>query len=193
MSHASLPLTEGPSIHRLHHCLTAFPRDWLDAVHEQTFVALMHDAMLSRCSALQARDLEPFRRPVAQCRWYRLSLLIAWFLNDDGFACHRFTARQLVHLLTHTAGELAEAGATALYLEDVDRREEFIRVVLHALGLRPAGETDAQAEDRLQAASSQERRRVLQASQAAEARARELRLKLAEQRAREAADKMTRE
>jgi hypothetical protein len=42
-----------------------------------------------------------------------------------------------------------------------DRREELARLCLRALGLRPAGETAAQAEDRLATLNSVERRRVL--------------------------------
>ncbi|CZF87072.1 hypothetical protein [Grimontia marina] len=93
----------------------------------------------------------------------------------------------------NTAKELFEAGANLTYTNDIDRREEFIRVVLSALNLRPLGETKNQAEDRLQAVSSLERRKVLAAAKLAEQRAQDLRVALAKQKAKEAADKMMRE
>lgn len=185
--------TEGPEITILHHRLADFPTEWLDGDLPECFVAVIHDAVFSRCTDLKASDLEPFRQPVNQYDWYRLSLLIACFIADDSFAGHDFPAASLIGLLTQTARELAEAGPGAIYTSDVDRREEFIRVVLNTIGLRPAGESENQAEDRLQASSSVERRRVLQAARKAEERSRELREALAKKKAQEAADKMMRE
>ena len=184
---------QGPDINILHHRLTDYPKEWLDQKVAAGFVAIIHDAIFCRSAELKASDLEPFRRPPKQCDWYRLSLLIAYFIADDSFSELRFPAASLIDLLTGTAEELAAAGPTALYLNDVDRREEFIRVVLNAIGLRPAGESENQAEDRLQAASSQERLKVLQAAKLAEERSRKLREALAEKKAQESADKMMRE
>jgi len=59
--------------------------------------------------------------------------------------------------------------------------------------VRPAGETAAQAQDRLAAVSSGERLRVIEAARLAEERAREIREALARKAAQEAADKWTRE
>ncbi len=92
-----------------------------------------------------------------------------------------------------TAKDLAQAGTNQIYINDLDRREELIRVVLNTLCLYPKGETSALAEDRLLAVSSQERLKVLQASRIAEQGSHELRTALAKQKAKEAADKMTRE
>ena len=55
------------------------------------------------------------------------------------------------------------------------------------------GETVAQATDRLSAISGTERRRLLEASRAAEARARAIREALIKKQAEESADKWTRE
>jgi hypothetical protein len=65
--------------------------------------------------------------------------------------------------------------------------------VLADLALRPRGETLEQAQDRLQALSSTERRRIIAAAKAAEKRAREIREALIAQAAAQAADKYTRE
>jgi hypothetical protein len=77
--------------------------------------------------------------------------------------------------------------------EDAERREELARLTLARLGLRPAGESAAQAQDRFTSISSIERARILKASQQAEQRARALREALAKKAAEESADKWTRE
>src|SRR5437764_887594 len=79
------------------------------------------------------------------------------------------------------------------FIEDPDRREELVRVSLAAIGCRPAGESEAQAEDRLTSLSSGERQRVVEASRAAELRARKIREELRKKAAEESADKWTRE
>ena len=66
-------------------------------------------------------------------------------------------------------------------------------VALARLGFVPAGETPEQAADRLTAISGMERRRLLEASRAAEQRARQIREALARKAAEEAADKWSRE
>jgi len=184
---------EGPDINSLHHRLTEYPKAWLNPALPIFFTALIHDVMFDRCHTLKASDLSVFRRPYQQCEWYRVSLLVAHFLSDDSFTNFKFPSSLLLSLLEHTAKELSQAGPNKVYINDVDRREEFIRVVLNKLNLRPKGETDTQAEDRLQAVSSHERFKVLRAAKAAEQRSHELRVALAKQKAKESADKMTRE
>ena len=66
-------------------------------------------------------------------------------------------------------------------------------VALARLGLRPAGETIAQAQDRLTTLSSAERQRVMRAARAAEERARAIREALVRKAAQESADKYTRD
>ncbi len=66
-------------------------------------------------------------------------------------------------------------------------------MVLARLDYRPAGETIAQATDRLSGISGTERRHLIEASRAAEQRARELREALARKAAEESADKWSRE
>ena len=83
--------------------------------------------------------------------------------------------------------------AARRFVSDPDRREELARVALARLGYRPAGETLAQAQDRLTTLNSAERARVMNASRAAEERARQIREALAKKAAEESADKWTRE
>lgn len=184
---------EGPDINILHHRLTEFPKEWMSSELPDYFVALIHDAIYSRCYSISASDLNIFRRPPKQCDWYRMSLLIAFFLSDESFDEFQFNSSSVLSVLDTTAKELAQAGPNKVYINDVDRREELIRVTLNALSLYPKGETSTLAEDRLQAVSSQERLKVLRAARLAEQRSHELRVALAKQKAKEAADKMTRE
>jgi hypothetical protein len=74
---------------------------------------------------------------------------------------------------------------------DPDRREEFVRLCLKHLGLRPSGETLAQAADRLTTLDSVERDGVIRKTRDAEARARAIREKMAEEAARAAAQRYT--
>ncbi len=183
----------GPAIETLHHRLLEIPDTLLNGLVGELFFALIHDTVYKKFSSFSHSLLEPFRSPVQQVNWYPLAAMIAYFVNDPAFDNCPLTIDNLVAVLQHTARELRVAGACDIYKNDVDRREEFIRVVLQRLALRPEGETKNQAEHRLQAVSSAERLKVLQASRAAEKRARAIREKLEEKRAREAADKMMRE
>jgi hypothetical protein len=96
-------------------------------------------------------------------------------------------------LLTDTARQLARQASAKTYLTDPDRREEVARSVLAHFGYRPAGESAAQAQDRLTSLSLTERERVVQAAREAEQRARVIREALAKKAAEESADKWTRE
>jgi hypothetical protein len=79
------------------------------------------------------------------------------------------------------------------FVTDPERREELVRHCLAKLALRPRGETDEQANDRRTSLDSVERRRIIEATRAAEERAREVREALVRKAAEEAAAKATRE
>ncbi|QGZ42978.1 hypothetical protein GO485_07275 [Pseudoduganella flava] len=119
--------------------------------------------------------------------------LLAWLLADDCFAAAQPEQARLLTLIGPTALELAAATRARQFAADPERREELVRMTLATLGWRPAGETAEQAADRLAAISGIERRRLLEASRAAEQRARAIREALARQAAEEAADKWSRE
>ena len=123
----------------------------------------------------------------------RVTLVLAWLLADQWFVGARTDMNAIVTLLGTTAAEFAEQVAVAKLIADPDRREEIARVALARLGLRPAGETIAQAQDRLMTLSSAERTRVMRAARVAEERARSIREALARKAAQESADKYTRD
>lgn len=121
------------------------------------------------------------------------TLLLCWLFADDWFRERPWSKDRLLWALVHGARELAEHTPHRKFLEDVERREELVRHSLAQVGLRPLGESSAQAEDRLTSLSAAERARVLKAARAAEERARAVREALARKAAQESADKWSRE
>ncbi len=124
---------------------------------------------------------------------FAMTLILCWLLSDDWFRQIKPEPGNVLRLLDGEAAQLAAQVASRKFVTDPDRREELARVALARLGFRPAGETLAQAQDRLTTLNSTERARVLQAARAAEERARQIREALARKAAQESADKWTRE
>jgi hypothetical protein len=122
-----------------------------------------------------------------------LALLGAWVYADDAFRAVRVTPAALLDALDDTARELAPYASASHFHGDAERREELARTLLARLELRPAGENEAQAQDRLANVSAAQRKRVVEAAGGAAARARAIREALARKAAEESADKMWRE
>src|SRR2546422_1011214 len=97
----------------------------------------------------------------------------------------------LMHRLAECPPEFLEEPAARINVAAVG--SELVRFCLRNLGLGPAGESVAQAQDRLTTLDSVELRRVLQDTKKAEERARAIREALAKKAAEEAAAKVTRE
>lgn len=127
--------------------------------------------------------------------WAGLTLVQCWLLAEPALLSPKFRPPvEQVKLLVQTVPrELAAHTNAAQLVGDQDRREELARLTLSAFHLRPAGESEAQASDRLNTMSSVERARVIAASRAAEQRARDVREALARKAAEESADKWSRE
>jgi hypothetical protein len=102
-------------------------------------------------------------------------------------------AVRILTAMSDAAAELAGLVKAAAVVSDPERREELARLALARLSMRPAGESEAFARDRMTAMSTAERTRVLAASRQAEERARSIRAELARKAAQEAADKWGRE
>ena len=191
---------EGPILEALTRRLAETPAEFLaeprignvgqvhtDAVVGDLLRLLGHD--------MPVRDLAPFSASDRRGDRNRLgiTLVLAWLLADDWFVRNRSDVAALLTLLGTAAGELAEQTAATKLVTDPDRREELARIALARLGLRPAGETIAQAQDRLTTLSSAERQRVMRAARVAEERARAIREALVRKAAHESADKYTRD
>lgn len=190
----------GPDLEVLTHRIAETPREFLEeprigsggTVH---VAALVNDLLKMHGSRAAYTVLTRFQSTNAKLDRNRLALtmIAVWLLADDWFVSAKLAQQNLIQVLDETALELAAATPAHKFVTDPDRREELARVTLARLGYRPAGETLAQATDRLSSISGTERRRLLEASRAAEERAREIREALAKKAAEESADKWSRE
>ena len=191
---------EGPYLEALTRRLAATPEDFLGAprigssgqVETAAIVGdLLHMLGVPFTAALAARfsgaDPRKDRNRLA------VTLVLCWLLADEWFLSTRPTAEDVLKLLEQEAKELASQTAAGKFVSDPDRREELARLSLARLGFRPAGESIAQAQDRLTTLSTAERSRVMAAARAAEERARAIREALVKKAAEESADKWTRE
>lgn len=190
----------GPALDHLTRRLLDTPPDFLDEPRigrtgQVAVAAVVNDLLLQHGARAPLQALRRFENGSARSDRNRLAvaLVMAWLLADRVFVDHGIAQPALLALLDETATELAGATPAHQFALDTERREELVRVVLARLSLRPAGETQAQASDRLSALSGVERQRLIEASRAAEQRAREIRAALARKAADEAADKFSRE
>ena len=190
---------EGPLLETLTRRLAETPEEFLaepragsaGQVHTAAVVGdllrmLGHDARVGDLTPFTGNDRRDRNR-------LGLTLVLAWLFADEWFARTPPDMPALLTVLGTTASELAEHVTAPKFVTDPDRREELARVALARVGLRPAGETIAQAQDRLMTLSSAERQRVMRAARAAEERARAIREALARKAAQESADKYTRD
>ena len=114
----------------------------------------------------------------------------AWLLHDEWFIAKPELIEPMQELFCSSRlKNLAEIVQAGQFVQDADRREELVRLCLAELDLRPAGESLAQATDRLNTLDSVERMRVLSATLAAERRAREVREEMAKAKAMESASR----
>lgn len=192
----------GPELEVLTRRLAATPAEFLEPPRVQDrgslhVAALCNDVALRLGARLPPASLPRFLADGPQdANRLAVAAILCWLLADEWFvaaAPARSTMPQLLELLDTTAGELARSARAQQYVADPEGREELARVALARLGFVPAGETPEQAADRLTAISGMERRRLLEASRAAEQRARQIREALARKAAEEAADKWSRE
>ena len=194
-------MLEGPLLETLTRHLAECPADFLaeprfgkaglvhvDAVVSDLLVSL-GGAPLTPTQAATFRQAEAKRYR----NHYALVLITCWLLHAGWFQARKTLADQARQFLSSGLAELAEVVKAPQCVSDPDRREELSRLCLHRLGFYPAGETEAQAYDRLTTLNTAERQRVIAATRAAEKRAQEVREAMAKQAAEEAADKWSRE
>lgn len=191
-------LLPGPPLETLLRRLTDTPPDFLDTPRaggtgHVAVAAVINDLLALGPGRASLAELRRFEGDSADAGRLRVTLLLAWLLADDSLRGQLGDRAALLAVLDGTAAELAALAPAPKYLSDPDRREELVRILLARLALRPQGETADQAADRLSALSATERRRLLEASRAAEARAREIREALVRKAAEASADKWTRE
>ncbi|MFN7950406.1 MAG: hypothetical protein U0610_01685 [bacterium] len=146
--------------------------------------AVVGDLFRERASrALEASELAAFAYQAKARRHLELVLVASWLLHDECF--RGVEAHALLALLGERTALLAELVVARAFVEDPERREELVRVTLQALGIAPAGESPAIAEDRLAALDSVRRDQLLREARARDQEREQRRRELARLRAQE--------
>ncbi|MBM3966291.1 MAG: hypothetical protein FJ308_14690 [Planctomycetes bacterium] len=192
----------GPSLDSLIHRLGECPPEFLELTMEESrgteiLIAILGDTFMEygEHNPWQAED--PFHdqlrhKPTdASVRRHRGLLgVIAWLLFDEWFQQNASMAsRAWPWMRGEEVLELSQLVRPELFTSDMDRREELVRVLLASMDVRPAGETIEQSRDRMATLDSVERSKVVQATKAAERRAREIRKAMAQKAALESASR----
>lgn len=131
-----------------------------------------------------------------QRNWLHIVAISCWLLHDEWFLKNKSPgeySQLLWILLSSKLDELSRVVDARLFVSDADRREELARLCLNVLGLRPQGETQLQAQDRLKTLDSVERQRIVLETRAAQKRAQEIREEMQRKAQEEAAARYTRE
>jgi hypothetical protein len=195
---------EGPVLETLTRRLAECPNDFLSGPRDESgkgdieVAAVVYDLLRELGGApLTQQEASPFKlgskHTRAEENRLRVALVACWLLHDSWFRSRRRFAQDAYRLLAAGLDGLAELVQAAQLVADADRREELARLCLKSLGLRPAGETEAQSEDRLATLDSVEMSRVVREARAAEERARKIREEMARKAAEEAASVYGRE
>jgi hypothetical protein len=167
------------TVSRLTRRLADTPPDFLDPA-AVSVPAVVSDVLLM-FGGTPLTESAPFD---GEPRRLKLILVTSWLLADPDLDA---PPDAVLSLLAGGLDRLAMLVDPAKFVTDPDRREELARLTLRALGLTPAGETTAQAEDRLSTVDSVRRYEVLVAAKEAEERAQAVRKAMEEQAAKEAA------
>lgn len=188
---------EGPPLEALTRRLAECPSEFLEEpltaagstgkVDAAAIVAdLLRELGSLNLPATLATQLRPAALNPAQRNAIQTTLVAAWLLHDPWFR-ERVVVAAAQRFLLYGTEDPASLVSARQWVADPDRREELVRICLDALGLRPAGESEAEAKDRMATVSSVERRRVLHATRTAERRAAEIREAMRKKAAEEAA------
>lgn len=190
----------GPALVVLTRRLLDTPMEFLGeprigAAGQMAVAALVNDVLYLHGARAAPVHLQRFVGVSAKSDRNRLALvaITAWLLVDGWFLDQGLDHFQVFLAMAEVPEGLAPVTAAHRFVHDPDRRAELARTVLAHLGYAPEGETAAQAADRLQAVSGNARRALIEASRAAERRARQIREALEAKAAQESADKWTRE
>jgi hypothetical protein len=123
----------------------------------------------------------------------RVALLLCWLLTDESLRSIQSVKDRFLAMMKEKIRTLADCVEPEQFVDDSDRREELVRVLLAGFELRPEGETVPQATDRLATLDSVERTRILKEAKEAEERARQVREAMKKKAAEAAAAKVSRE
>lgn len=194
----------GPQIDALTHRLAECPPDFLETpgntqMNRGSTPSAVIDVGAIACDLMRQMGVEdPASLATSIHRFgmkrQQLISITVWLLSDSWFVKRKEYASAIGKLLvSEDFEELVQIVRPEQVIGDPDRREELARICLRELQLRPKGESETEAKDRLTTLDSVERERVVRKTRAAEARARQIREKMAEQAAQEAAARYSRE
>lgn len=193
-------MTPGPALEPLLRRLRETPPDVLDPPRRRDdgrvhVAAVVHDALVHHGQVPPPPLLAMYAAAstALDANTLTLAVVVAWLLVDDAWHDGGVGESTLSPLFADAVPALAAAAPVARYVGEAERQEELVRTVIARVGRVPLGESPNQAADRLASVSGVERRRLLEASRAAEERARAIREALAKKAAEESADKWTRE
>ncbi len=183
---------EGPLLEALTRRVADAPGEFVGDLKDVTIGAILIDTLVKLGAGLPPVKDAGVLAPKAD-NAKRVALVACWLLHDPWFISRKTFSVPARVFLVQDVPALAAIVQAPKVVSDPDRREELARLCLKALGLRPQGEDDAQADDRLKSISTVERQRVIAKAREAEERARKVRHEMAEKAAREAAAKISRE
>lgn len=181
----------GPPLEVLLHRLTSCPAELYEHASQspRLITALVADYFRQSQAELDRAALQRLL-PVNLGQESQWMPLIVWLVSLPWFMSRSELQTRIAALFTNIKlKELAKLVKLEMLVNDPDRREELVRIVLAALDLRPEGETKEQALDRLNTLDSVERKRILLATLDAEKRAREVREAMARAKAQESASR----
>ena len=125
--------------------------------------------------------------------YLQLVLITSYLIGDSWFLQSKKFGLKAKELFLNKLKPLALLVEAKQFVLDSERREELVRFCLKELNLKPNGESEIHANDRLTTINSIERQKLIEESKAAQKRAQELREAIARQEAEEAASKWNRE
>jgi hypothetical protein len=183
---------EGPPLELLLRRLAGMPPDFLTAPAVGNTAAVVNDLLRMHGAPDVEGRIAELTVPQDANR-LRLALVLSWLMADETMILLRRAPGEVLDAVLAGSAELGKFVQAQKAVENSERREEVVRTALEKLSLRPLGENESFARDRLTTLSTAERTRVLAASRQAEARARKIREALAKKAAEESADKSSRE
>lgn len=192
----------GPKLETLLRHLSECPGEFLESVQgnhgSQQIIAIVCDLFRAygAQNPVQLSDawiqsiLRESKPTIPRVRYWGMLSIACWLMHDDWFLQRPQFALPMWNWLKSEALEkLSNIVLPSLCLSDPDRREELVRLCLHAIQIRPLGESFEQSMDRKTTLDSVERQRILQETAEAERRAREVREAMARKQALESASR----
>jgi len=124
---------------------------------------------------------------------WRAIHISTWLLSDQNFINNPEIKDKLYNFWFEELRLASEYVKFIEWINDEERAEEMVRLLLHCCGIIPHGENQDEATDKLSSLSSVDRHKVLKQSYEAHERIMNIRREMEEKKAREAANVYGRE